>query len=63
MNAPATSPGSTQSSRKRRWPWVLGAFVLALVLFIAIFDWNWFRGPLERKLSESTGRPVTIGYL
>ncbi len=42
---------------------MLGAIALALVLFIAIFDWNWFRGPLERYLSESSGRPVTIGYL
>ena len=52
-----------RTSRKRRWPWVLGAIALALVLFVAIFDWNWFRGPLERYLSESSGRPVTIGYL
>ncbi len=42
---------------------MLGTIALALVLFIAIFDWNWFRGPLERYLSESSGRPVTIGYL
>lgn len=42
---------------------MVGAFVLALALFIAVFDWNWFRGPLERYLSESSGRPVTIGYL
>lgn len=49
--------------RKRRWLWVLGTIALALVLFVAIFDWNWFRGPLERYLSESSGRPVTIGYL
>ena len=33
------------------------------LLLVAIFDWNWFRGPLERYLRESTGRPVTIGYL
>ncbi|MEO8186220.1 MAG: AsmA family protein [Burkholderiaceae bacterium] len=54
---------SLATPRKRRWPWVLGTIALALVLFVAIFDWNWFRGPLERYLSESTGRPVTIGYL
>ena len=42
---------------------MVGALALALVLFIAIFDWNWFRGPLERNLSESSGRPVTIGHL
>ena len=61
----ANSPDSPAlaTRRKRRWPWVLGAIALALVLFIAIFDWNWFRGPLERYLSESSGRPVTVGYL
>ncbi|HKO66793.1 MAG TPA: AsmA family protein, partial [Burkholderiaceae bacterium] len=63
--APPNSPGSAAPAkpRKRRWPWVVGTIVLALALFIAIFDWNWFRGPLERYLSESSGRPVTIGYL
>ena len=42
---------------------MLGSIAVALVLFVAIFDWNWFRGPLERYLSDSTGRPVTVGYL
>ncbi len=42
---------------------MVGALAVALVVFIAIFDWNWFRGPLERYLSESSGRPVTIGVL
>lgn len=51
------------ASRKRRWPWVLGALGVALVILIALFDWNWFRGPLERYLSKSSGRPVTIGVL
>ena len=42
---------------------MLGSIAVALVVFIAIFDWNWFRGPLERYLSESSGRQVTIGVL
>jgi uncharacterized protein involved in outer membrane biogenesis len=49
--------------RKRRWPWVLGSIAVALVVFVAVFDWNWFRGPLERYLTESSGRQVTIGVL
>ncbi|MEP6608550.1 MAG: AsmA family protein [Burkholderiaceae bacterium] len=63
---PPASPSNraaAQPARKRRWPWILGAIALALVLFVAIFDWNWLRGPLERRLSESSGRPVTIGHL
>ena len=42
---------------------MFGALAIALIVFLAIFDWNWFRGPLERRLSESSGRPVTIGHL
>ena len=60
---PARIEPVSNPAPKRRWPWVLGAFALGLAIFIAIFDWNWFRGPLERYLSDSTGRPVTIGYL
>lgn len=48
---------------RRRWVQIIGAVVLALLVLVAIFDWNWFRGPLERYLSESTGRAVTIGVL
>jgi hypothetical protein len=43
--------------------WLLGvlAVVLALVIFFAFFfQWNWFRGPIERIASRDTGRTVTI---
>ncbi len=62
-SSPPTKSDTPAPSSKRRWPWVLGALAVALAIFIAIFDWNWFRGPLERRLSESSGRPVTIGHL
>src|SRR5215204_1026965 len=66
MQSSSDSSGSASNGarpHKRRWPWVVGAIALALAIFIAVFDWNWFRGPLERRLSESSGRPVTIGRL
>lgn len=34
--------------------------VLAVVLFLLIFDWNWMRGPLAGVASARLGRPVVI---
>lgn len=34
--------------------------VLVAVLFIALAGWNWLRGPLERLVTERTGRVLTI---
>ena len=36
------------------------ALVLAAVLFIAIFGWNWLRGPIERYTTNKTGRVLAI---
>lgn len=35
----------------------------ALVLFLALFDWNLLRGPIGRMASRHIGRQVTIGGL
>ncbi len=35
--------------------------ILLVVLFIAIFGWNWLRGPVERLTLDKTGRELTIG--
>lgn len=37
--------------------------MLAIVLFLVLFDWNLLRGPAERYASRSMGREVTIGHL
>lgn len=41
------------------------ALGVAAVLVIAavLFDWNWLRGPLERHLTEKSGREVRIDHL
>jgi uncharacterized protein involved in outer membrane biogenesis len=43
--------------------WTVGVlitpFVLAFV-FIAVFGWNWLRGPIERMTAEKTGRVLAI---
>ncbi|HET9025341.1 MAG TPA: AsmA family protein, partial [Burkholderiaceae bacterium] len=41
---------------------MIGGAVLALLLFIAVFDWNNLRGPAERFASRTMGRDVTIGH-
>jgi AsmA protein len=42
----------------------LAAAILALIilaaLFIALFGWNWLRGPIERSTAEKTGRVLAI---
>lgn len=59
--APVTSFAMTLS-RILKW---IAAVLLALVmlagLFIAIFGWNWLRGPIERMTLEKTGRILVIG--
>jgi hypothetical protein len=43
---------------------VFGVLVLAIVIFLLIFDWDWLRGPVARYASARTGREVRIeGHL
>ena len=38
----------------------VAVFVLALVLLLVFFPWDWLREPLNRYVSERTGRPFEI---
>lgn len=43
--------------------WMAGIFLALIVLgalLIAIFGWNWLRGPIERMAAEKTGRVLAI---
>lgn len=40
-----------------------GAGVTALVLVLALMDWNWLRGPAASMASRALGREVSIGHL
>ncbi|MDB5891451.1 MAG: AsmA family protein [Polaromonas sp.] len=42
-----------------RHPVLLGMAVL-LILLMVFFDWNWFKGPLERYVSKKTQREFTL---
>lgn len=39
----------------------IGAVVVAIVLFLGFFDWNYLKGPVQRIASAATGRTVIIG--
>ncbi len=48
----------------RRLGWIAGGLLAPVVLaaiFIAVFGWNWLRGPIERMALEQTGRVLAIG--
>jgi uncharacterized protein involved in outer membrane biogenesis len=43
---------------------IFGAVILAVVLFLTFFDWDYARGPISRYASGRIGRPVAIdGHL
>ncbi|MCI4568691.1 AsmA family protein [Lysobacter sp. CFH 32150] len=54
---------NTALASLRRHPWwsALAVFALAIVALIALWDWNWFKGPIERQVQARTGRTFTIG--
>ena len=39
---------------------VLGLLAIVIAILIAVWDWNWFRGPLERLASARMNREVAI---
>lgn len=49
--------------RGQRWLAVLIFLLAAILLLIALWDWNWFKGPVERAVQSRTGRALHIGHL
>ncbi|MGY8564354.1 AsmA family protein [Paracidovorax citrulli] len=47
--------------RGQRWLAVLVFLVVLILLVIALWDWNWFKGPVERAVQAKTGREFHIG--
>lgn len=50
-----------QWPRRRPWLTALGVLVLGLVVLALLWDWNWFKGPIERQVEARTGREFKIG--
>ena len=44
----------------RRTTEIAALFLAALVILVLLFDWNWFKGPLERLVEARTGRTFKI---
>ncbi|MHB1246338.1 MAG: AsmA family protein [Sulfuriferula sp.] len=40
--------------------YLLAAIIVIIVLFMLFFDWNWLRHPIERAVTDKTGRALTI---
>ncbi|HZX78439.1 AsmA family protein [Lysobacter sp.] len=59
----ATAEASPPTVWVRRHPVLaaLGVIALLIVILIAIWDWNWFKGPVERQVEARTGRSFDIG--
>ena len=54
-------PQALRGRRLRPLPVAVGALVVIGVAALAVaFDWNWFKGPLERYVSGITGRTFAI---
>ncbi|WP_028919110.1 AsmA family protein [Pseudoxanthomonas suwonensis] len=66
MNAPApTEPRPRWRFPRLRRPSrrtgiALGVVAAAIALLVLLWDWNWFKGPLQRALSSATGREFVI---
>lgn len=52
---------SSRAARVPRWLWIVGGLFAALVVLAVVFDWNWLKGPIERRVSAATGREFAIG--
>lgn len=63
---PAPEPAAAPTRRSNRWRWAGGAALglcAAIVLLVALWDWNWFRSMVEARASAGVGRTVTMERL
>jgi uncharacterized protein involved in outer membrane biogenesis len=63
VNTPSPSQRGRALQAVRRHPFLaaLGALLFGVLVLIAIWDWNWLRGPIERVVHAQTGRTFDIG--
>ena len=57
------TPASGRVALLARHPWRVGFALLAIaiVVLVVLWDWNWFKRPVERIVEAKTGRTFDIG--
>ena len=51
---------SATRTRPKIWKWATLAAVLLIAAGIALFQWNWLRGPIGSAVHDKTGRTFLI---
>lgn len=67
--APAEGPERRSTSiqsppaklRAHPWLFVLALLATGIAVLLLLWDWNWFKGPIERQVEARTGRYFDIG--
>ncbi|KFN47769.1 AsmA family protein [Arenimonas metalli] len=57
MNLPPAPDAPAMTPRQRR-AWIL--FALLMVLLVLLFDWNWYKRPVQAAVALATGRSFAI---
>lgn len=57
MNRPP-APDTPAMTPRQRSAWIL--FALLMVLLVLLFDWNWYKRPLQAAVASATGRSFVI---
>jgi AsmA family protein len=65
--SPHTDAGAASAPRGgmrfKRWQAVLLGIVAAIAVLFMVFDWDWFRKPLQNYITEKTGREFRMSHL
>ena len=55
-----TAPAALRQGGAKRWQLTLLVVIALLAALLMAWDWNWFKGPIERRVEATTGREFRI---
>lgn len=61
MNSPAVRKRPVDLVTEHPGMAILAVLALVVVALLVFWDWNWFKGPIERQVQARTGRSFEIG--